>query len=375
MNLNISPRLIRRVHTVAADALAKGVRYGGANWPTMSGWRDPVQQRDDGSMELQDVVDWRPESLPDRIIYRLYSLSQVGVRVGLVVLAVLILASHFALGGLGALADPLVGVFVVLSAVPALVLAIYIWHADVTTGDSLRPLVVTFVLGFLFAGFAGVLNVAVASWLVPPALGADVHPELLLAGLFLLVVAPIEEGVKLLAVYLYAYRSPAFNAVIVGAVYGAAAGLGFATIENAIYITRYTDTAAGFSTTLAQGTSIATQRALAGPGHVIYSAFAGYYLGLAKFNREYAGPIVLKGLLAAVFIHGWYNVLVSHVPDLVVSATGIPDFAGVVAFIVVYDGIFAVLLGRKLARYRSAYRQTHGGDEGDIESELTEFEP
>ncbi|MEF8786330.1 MAG: PrsW family glutamic-type intramembrane protease [Haloarculaceae archaeon] len=341
----------------------------------MSGRRDPVQQRDDGSMELQNIATWRPASLPDRLIYRLYSASRVAARVMLVVLAVLILVAQFALGGLGALTDPLVGMFVALSAVPALALAAYIWYADVTTRESLRLLVVTFVLGFLFAGFAGVLNVAVAEQFVPVLFAFDLDYEIALAALFLFVVAPIEECVKLLAVWLYAYRKPAFNAVVVGAVYGAMAGLGFATIENAVYITRYTDSAAGFSTTLVQGTSIATQRALAGPGHVIYSAFAGYYLGLAKFNREYAGPIVIKGLLAAIFIHGWYNVLVSHVPDVLAATFGLSNFAAVVVFIVAYDGFFAVLLGRKLSKYRAVYEQAHADSENTIQSELTEFDP
>ncbi|WP_302082397.1 PrsW family intramembrane metalloprotease [Salinibaculum rarum] len=341
----------------------------------MSGRRDPVQQRDDGSMELQDVVTWRPASLSDRVIYRLYRASRIAARIALVVLAVLILATQFALGGLGALTDPLVGAFVVLSAVPALVLAAYIWYADVTTRESLRLLVVTFVLGFLFAGFAGVLNVAVAEQVVPLLFAVNLDYEIALAALFLFVVAPIEECVKLLAVWLYAYRKPAFNAVVVGAVYGAMAGLGFATIENAIYITRYTDSAAGFSTTLAQGTSIATQRALAGPGHVIYSAFAGYYLGLAKFNREYAVPIVIKGLLAAIFIHGGYNVLVSHVPDVIAATVGLSNFAAVVVFIIAYDGLFAVLLGRKLSKYRAVYEQVHTDRRETIQSELTEFDP
>jgi RsiW-degrading membrane proteinase PrsW (M82 family) len=326
-------------------------------------------------MDLQDIVTWRPASVPDRIIYRLYAVSRLVAPVFLVVLAVFILALQVFRGGLDALADPLVSAFVALSAIPALVLAAYIWYADVTTGESLRLLVVTFVLGFLFAGFAGILNVAVASWFVPQAFALGAGFELALAGLFLFVVAPIEECVKLLAIWLYAYRRPAFNAVIAGAVFGAMAGLGFATIENALYITRYTDSAAGFSTTIAQGTTIATQRALAGPGHVIYSAFAGYYLGLAKFNREYAGPIVIKGLLAAVFIHGWYNILVSRVPDMLVSSLGISNVVALVGFIVAYDGIFAVLLGRKLSQYRSAYKQAHNGDEEYIESELTEFDP
>lgn len=79
----------------------------------MSGRRDPIQERADGSTELQDVVEWRPVSLADRLIYRVYAASLSAARVVLVVLAVAILAAQFALGGLGALADPLVGAFVV----------------------------------------------------------------------------------------------------------------------------------------------------------------------------------------------------------------------------------------------------------------------
>ena len=361
--------------TVSLPHTDQSVRCSAANVPVMSGRRDPVQQRDDGSKDLQDIVTWRPASLTDRLIYRLYAASRLVAPVFLVVLAALLLAVQVVRGGLGALADPLVGTFVALSAVPALVLAAYIWYADVTTGESARLLVVTFVLGFLFAGFAGILNVAVASWVLPKALSLGLDLELALAGFFLLIVAPIEECVKLFAVWLYAYRKPTFNAVIVGAVYGAMAGLGFATIENAVYITRYTDSAAGFSATLAQGTSIATQRALAGPGHVIYSAFAGYYLGLAKFNREYAAPIVVKGLLVAIFIHGWYNILVSRVPDIIAAIFGFSNIAAIVVFIIAYDGIFAVLLGRKLSQYRAVYRQAHDDSQREIESELTEFEP
>lgn len=46
----------------------------------------------------------------------------------------------------------------------------------------------------------------------------------------------MEESVKLLAVRLYAYNDARFAAVIDGAVCGAIAGLGFATIENGIHI-------------------------------------------------------------------------------------------------------------------------------------------
>lgn len=36
---------------------------------------------------------------------------------------------------------------------------------------------------------------------------------------------------------------------------------------------------------------------LAGPGHIRYPALAGYYLGVARFNGDNYGPLVVKGLL------------------------------------------------------------------------------
>ncbi|TQR22379.1 hypothetical protein C9J85_12075 [Haloferax sp. wsp5] len=124
---------------------------------------------------------------------------------------------------------------------------------------------------------------------------------------FFLIVGPVEETVKLLAVRLYAYSHDSFNAVIDGAVYGAMAGLGFATIENALYITRNARVGFRRRRIIAAGGTITAVRALAGPGHVIYSAIAGYYLGLAKFNKENAGPIVIKGLILAALVHATYN--------------------------------------------------------------------
>jgi RsiW-degrading membrane proteinase PrsW (M82 family) len=192
--------------------------------------------------------------------------------------------------------------------------------------------------------------------------------------------------VKWLAVRLLPYRHESFDAVIDGAVYGAAAGLGFATIENALYISRgismdptgafvLAQTGTGIEGIIGAGAGITALRALAGPGHVLYSAFAGYYLGLAKFNPDRAGPIVVKGLLIASFIHASYNTLVGIVPNLVTFVPGAPQGLVFLGFVVAYDGVFGYVLYRKLRRYRESYRAVHDGvDEDTLRPELTEFD-
>jgi RsiW-degrading membrane proteinase PrsW (M82 family) len=329
--------------------------------------RDPVQARNDEGLDLYDVAEWDQRTILDTVAVGLHQSIVYTTRVFVLVLALFILLGEIALGTLGSLTEPWVGMLVVLSTVPALGLAAYIWRTDITTPEPLSLLVGTFLLGVLFAGFAGVLNSLL------PNLFATAGINLTLVAFFFLVVGPVEEVVKLLAVRLYPFRDDRFDAVIDGAVYGAVAGLGFATIENAIYITRNVAAAGGAENLLLAGTGISTVRALAGPGHVIYSAFAGYYLGLAKFNPGDAGPIVVKGLLIATVVHASYNSLTLFAPDLLADLVGLSWFGGFLLFVILFDGLFGYLLYRKLQAYRLAYKRVH--DRPQPHSQLTEFEP
>ncbi|MFB6074370.1 MAG: PrsW family intramembrane metalloprotease [Haloarculaceae archaeon] len=331
--------------------------------------RDPIQERADGRTDLYGITDWEVRSNADRAVRWLYGVLLTAGR-GIVVLAALaVLVAQFVVGGLGAAVSPVFGAFVALSALPALGLAAYVWHSDVTRREPLSLLVVTFLLGVLFAGFAGVVNTLLGPVVLAAGSALGIAPQIGIVVVFYLVVGPVEETVKLLAVRLYAYRDERFGAVIDGAVYGAVAGLGFATIENALYISR---TATQVAAAGGLG-NIALIRTLAGPGHVIYSAFAGYYLGLAKFNADNAGPIVLKGVLLAALIHATYNTLAGIVPAFLARAYGINPFPAFILFVLAYDGLFGLVLVRKLARYRRAYWATRAPERHP--SELTEFDP
>ncbi|ELZ18230.1 hypothetical protein C478_01190 [Natrinema thermotolerans DSM 11552] len=333
--------------------------------------RDPVERAEersgDGSLDLYDVSTWNPRSVPDLIAYTLYNAVSYGFRAIVLLTAIVITLSLLVSPAALVVEDPYLAGFFALSLVPAGLLAAYIWYADITTAEPLRLLVATFLLAILFATFAAVVNSVTR-----PLFGVGAVGSLLF---FYLIVGPVEETVKLLAVKVFAYRSSSFDAVIDGAVYGAVAGLGFAAIENAIYIGRVVGEAEPEASLLATAGGIATVRALAGPGHVIYSAIAGYYLGLAKFNREYAGPIVLKGLLVAAFVHGTYNVTVGIVPGQVASALPIGYGVAFVGYVVCYDLAVGYYLYRKLARYRRTYQTVTSDGVGDSRPELTEFDP
>lgn len=315
---------------------------------------DPVEASSDGDgVDLYEVATWEERSRLDGFAVAVYRLGAATARGAVVLLGLILL---FGIGAFSAVTSPAVGVLTVLSAVPAVLLAGYVYLSDVTADEPPTLLFGTFLLSVVTATFAAVLN----------SLAQGVFAGLGAVGFvlfFYLFVGPVEETVKLLAVRLYAYRDDRFGAVLDGAVYGAMAGLGFAFIENALYIERGlmgTELGGGLAF-VAAGTEITLTRALAGPGHVIYSAFAGYYLGLAKFNRDNWGPIVVKGLVIASLIHATYNSTVG-IGAVVFAALGLPELVAAFAYILLYDALFGALLLRKIDHYRRTYERVAAGD-------------
>lgn len=352
--------------------------------------RDPVERVADEDVDLYEVSTWEPRTRLDRLLvgteervralYRLLAWLAAGLAlVSVIGLSALVLVAEFQFGSLDAVTDPVVTALVVLSVVPALLIAAYIWHVDVTTDEPASLLVVTFLLTMVLAGAAALLN-ELGSTIIN-ALGAvTLGPEfvgtpVMLVLFFFLVVGPVEETVKLLAVRLYAYRDDRFDTVIDGAVYGAVAGLGFATIENALYITRPLESVTTTADVLQTAGGTTAARTLAGPGHVIYSALAGFYLGLAKFNREHAVPLVAKGLVLAAVIHAMYNTGASIIPPWLVGTFSLSSLSAVVIYVIAFDVAAGYFLYLKLKRYQDTYRAVNAGQPDRRPTpELVEFD-
>jgi RsiW-degrading membrane proteinase PrsW (M82 family) len=316
----------------------RGLSGGGDSQPS-----DPVQASFAGRVDLYEIASWEARSPLDRFAVRLTNTLEASKRLLLLSFALALFVFQVVIAGVLIVEAPILGALAALSVLPALGLAGYFWYGDRTTREPLIGLAVTFLLAVGFASVAGVVN-------------SFAQPFFQLFGVvgvalfYFLIVGPIEETVKWLAVRVYAYRSDAFQTVVDGVVYGAMAGVGFAAIENLLYILMFSveTTAAGFAVQQDQAIAIATQRAFVGPGHVIFSAWAGFYLGLSKFNHGKRGPIVVKGLMIAAFIHALYNTLVTNLPLSLLTFIG---------FLIVYHGFWFTILYRKIRSYRSLYQR------------------
>jgi RsiW-degrading membrane proteinase PrsW (M82 family) len=143
-----------------------------------------------------------------------------------------------------------------------------------------------------------------------------------------------EEVFKFLVLYLYVWRKPAFDEPLDGVVYGATASLGFATLENILYVGQ-------------NGFEVAVLRALtAVPGHAFTGVIMGAFVGRAKLAPE----AQRFGLLAAGL--GWATLLHGAYDTFLMTGTG---FA-VLAFVVL---AIEVQWGRKLYQALRTEQATH----------------
>ena len=114
-------------------------------------------------------------------------------------------------------------------------------------------------------------------------------------------VALIEEFSKWIMVYFAGYSHRAYDEIYDGIVYSVYVSLGFAGLENLMYVLNY------------QSLTVGIQRGiLSVPGHACDAVFMGYYLSLAK-TYAYRGrkDLERKNLLLSVVVptilHGFYD--------------------------------------------------------------------
>ena len=122
------------------------------------------------------------------------------------------------------------------------------------------------------------------------------------------IVAPIiEEGLKGLAVLaIFLLFSKEFDSILDGIVYGAITAMGFAAIENVLYIYRN-----GFQENGWEGfwTLVIVRVFLVGWMHPFFTAFTGIGLAIARLSRNMLVKIIAipAGYTVAVLAHAFHN--------------------------------------------------------------------
>jgi len=183
--------------------------------------------------------------------------------------------------------------------VPIAVILAWTWWRD-RLPEPPRVVLATFLLGGL-----ATIPILVAEWGMMAMLGLKGMPTTLVQAVLMsfLVAALVEEAFKLVVLTRYSATHCAFDEPYDGVVYGVAASLGFACVENVMYVLGANE--AGF----VAGAVVATARTLtAVPMHMCCGAIMGVCIGIAKFKGGDARRAWgIGGFLAAIALHGTYD--------------------------------------------------------------------
>lgn len=209
-------------------------------------------------------------------------------------------------------------ILLALALAPGIAIALYIFYRDRHEREPVGLLIKSFLYGI----GSVVLTFAISYLVVgPTGLTATTFWEYVIDAF--LVVALVEEFSKFVFVRWLLYPNKNFNEPFDGIVYTVMVGMGFATIENVLYV-------------MEGGISVALLRMFtAVPAHATFAIIMGFFVGEAKFLQRNKTLYLVTGILAATVAHGFYDLFL-----FLQYPTGI--WAG--AFISL---IIAILLSRK----------------------------
>ena len=182
-----------------------------------------------------------------------------------------------------------------LAIAPGIAICVYIYFKDKYEKEPIKLLLVSFILGVF-----SVVPTLLLSRLGTYFFGFEPTSSNLIFSFISCVVGIglVEEFSKLIFVRYYAYKKDDFNEPFDGIVYCVMVSMGFATLENILYVS-----ASGASTGwLRMFTAV--------PMHAVFAIVMGYYMGVQKSFGTSAA--VLKGLLLASLLHGIYDFVLMY---------------------------------------------------------------
>lgn len=188
-----------------------------------------------------------------------------------------------------------------LALAPGIAIGIYIYLKDSHEREPIHLLALSFLYGGLSTAITFIISYPVHLFFFTE--NANVLDQFYNA---FFKVALIEEFSKFIFVRFILYPNKNFNEPFDGIVYAVMVSMGFATVENLIYV-------------FEQGVITGVLRVFtAVPAHATFAVIMGYFLGKAKFSQSRSTYFSVLALVAPAFFHGTYDYFwfISYVPGL-----------------------------------------------------------
>ena len=193
-----------------------------------------------------------------------------------------------------------------LAIAPVIIIILYIYFKDKFEKEPISFLFKNFLLGATASILITALLGGFASKIIPLTDETSILQQFLKA---FIVVAFVEEFSKYIIVRFYSQRSKEYNEPFDGIVYAVMVSMGFAALENVLYVFQY-----GVSTGI-------TRAFTAVPAHATFAILMGYFMGKAKFSKN-KKMLNLAGLFLATLFHGAYDffLFINFIPGISIGA-------------------------------------------------------
>ena len=189
---------------------------------------------------------------------------------------------------------------------PVIIIMVYIYVKDKYEKEPIKFLLTNFALGATASIVITAIFGYLGKYFFPITDSLSVFQQFIKA---FIVVALVEEFSKYIIVRYVAQRNKEFDEPFDGIVYAVMVSMGFAALENVLYVFQY-------------GLSNGIIRAFtAVPAHAIFGIIMGYFMGKAKFSNKKI-QLNLTGLLMATFFHGAYDffLFIDFIPGISIGA-------------------------------------------------------
>jgi protease PrsW len=218
-----------------------------------------------------------------------------------------------------------------LAIAPGIAICLFIYFKDKYNREPLGLLILSFFMGVL-----SIVPAIIIQLVLTRPVGHIIGDGILYTAVFsYLIVALSEEGSKFFALRILPYRRKAFDDPFDGIVYAVVVSMGFATLENILYVSDH-----GIATGI-------LRMFLSVPAHATFGVLMGYHIGLAKFVPASRKKYMFLAIFWPVVFHGTFDFF------LFVGNTWMHFAGAVISFIV------AVKLSLKLIRRKQSMSQAY----------------
>lgn len=191
-----------------------------------------------------------------------------------------------------------------LALAPGVAIALYIYLKDKHEREPISLLLVSFFYGALSVLLTLIISMPLEIIIINKQSAAELFADAFFK------VALVEEFSKFVFIRFILFRNKNFNEPFDGIVYAAMVGMGFATLENILYVYQF-----GIPTGI-------MRMFTAVPAHACFAILMGYYLGRAKFIHHKKLYYSLLALISATVFHGLYDyfLFITFVPGIWIGA-------------------------------------------------------